>query len=252
MNRSPPRSVSCCSSGSPRRHLATAQSPDVRLGGHMTTARSGHSATLLPQRASAHPGGASPSSGILASAKSQIQTPALSLRRTMMTARREHTATSLRTTNSAGRVTVMAARWRAPSSSTRPRHVQSDGQLEYGEGWPTAILSNGQGLVIGGYGVVTYPDIAPLNSTIRPREHSAPRPPISAGRGAFAPHRLCLLTAPSCFRSVPAQLYDPTSDSSVRAMMKRAVRAVALTNGKVLFAGVRIRRSVASANCTTL
>ena len=81
----------------------------------------------------------------------------------------------------------------------------------------------------------------PLNFTIRQPEYSKRLAHMSGAADAtFARRRCCCMTGPFCFPgSLPAQLYDPVSDSfsPSGAMSTELSAAATLMNGQVLFAG---------------
>ena len=237
--------------------IATAQSSGTfSRASDMTIARSGHSATLLPNGQVLIAGGTSTSSfsstRVLDSA--EVYDPEANAFRsigTMTTARRMHTATLLPD----GTVLIVGgydeggalagAELYDPVAGT----FRATGSLGTARGGHTAILlPTGKVLVIGGYGTRAYPDVAPA-------ELYDPASRTFSAAGGYVGRGGCDFCAPSVLLSdgtvlfpgqYPAQLYDPRSDSFSPGgmMISDQQGAVALTNGKVLFAGgVEIGRS---------
>jgi hypothetical protein len=226
--------------------IATAQSSGTfNSTGNMTTARSLHSATLLPNGQVLIAGGASTSSGILASA--EVYVPDADTFRSvgkMTTARRMHTATLLQDDKVlivggyGERGALASAELFDPVGDT----FSATGNLSTARGGHTAILlPTGKVLIIGGYGVGTYPDVAPA-------ELYDPASGTFSSAGAYIGRGGCDFCAPSILLAdgtvlfpgqYPAQLYDPRSDafSPSGMMISDQSAGVALTNGKVLFAG---------------
>ena len=226
--------------------IVTAQSSGTfASASNMTTARSLHSATLLPNGQVLIAGGASTSSGILASA--EIYDPdAVTFRSvgTMTAARRMHTATLLPddTVLIVGGYGEGGALASAELFDPVTATFRATDNLSTARGGHTAILlPTGKVLVIGGYGVGTYPDVAPA-------ELYDPASRTFTAAGAYIGRGGCDFCAPSILLGdgtvlfpgqYPAQLYDPKSDSFSPSGMSISdlSEAVALTNGKVLFAG---------------
>ena len=226
--------------------IATAQSSGTFTSvSNMTTARSLHSATLLPNGQVLITGGASTSSGILAGA--EVYDPDANTFRsvgTMTTARRMHTATLLPddTVLIVGGYGQGGALASAELFDPVGRTFRATGSVSTARGGHTAILlPTGKVLVIGGYGVGTYPDVAPAE-LYDPASHTFSAAGAYIGRGG------CDFCAPSTRLAdgtvlfpgqYPAQLYDPRSDSFSPSgmMISDKSQAVALTNGRVLFAG---------------
>jgi hypothetical protein len=221
--------------------------------GNMSAARSLHSATLLPDGKVLIAGGASSSSGVLASAE-VYDSEANTFRSVglMTTARRMHTATLLPDDTvlivggyGEGGVALASAELFDPVGGT----FRATGSLSTARGGHTAILlATGKVLVLGGYGTRTYPDVAPAE-LYDPASHTFSAAGAYTGRGGcdFCAPSILLADGTVLFPGqYPAQLYDPTSDSfSVGGtMISDQSAAVTLTNGKVLFAGgVEIGRS---------
>lgn len=227
--------------------IATAQSGAFSGTGSMTTARSLHSATLLPNGQVLIAGGESipPAPGILASA--EVYDPDAGRFRaagTMMTARRMHTATLLPDDNVlivggyGERGALASAELFNPLSGA----FTATGNLITARGGHTAILlPTGKVLVIGGYGTNAYPNVAPA-------ELYDPASRTFSPAGAYVGRGGCDFCAPATLLAdgavlfpgqYPAQLYDPASDSfSPSGMMISDQSAAArLTNGTVLLAG---------------
>jgi Galactose oxidase, central domain len=225
--------------------IATAQSPGTfALTSDMTTPRSLHSATLLPNGQVLIAGGAS--GGVLASA--EVYDPSERTFRAvgaMTTARRLHSATLLPD----NRVLIVggygedggalaSAEIFDPATGT----FNATGSLRAARGFHTAILlQTGAVLVIGGYGTRAYPNVAPAelydlaSGVFRPA-------------GAYVGRGGCDFCAPSVLLhdgtvlfpgEFPTQLYDPASDSFSPGgrMTNDLSGAAVLTNGQVLFAG---------------
>jgi hypothetical protein len=249
MRSFPPRSVFVLFFGvASAATIATAQSSGTFApAGNMTTARSGHSATLLPNGQVLIAGGASTSSasGILTSG--EVYDPDAGRFRfvgTMTMARRMHSATLLPddTVLIVGGYGDGGALASAELFDPVGGTFRATGNLSTARGGHTAILlPTGNVLVIGGYGVGTYPDIAPA-------ELYDPATGTFSAAGAYIGRGGCDFCAPSILLAdgtvlfpgrYPAQLYDPRTDSFSPSgmMISDQSEAVALTNGKVLFAG---------------
>ena len=225
---------------------ASAQSSGTfASAGNMTTARSLHSATLLPNGQVLIAGGASTNSGILASV--EVYDPDAHAFRsvgTMTTARRMHTATLLPddTVLIVGGYGEGGALASAELFDPVARTFNATGSLSTARGGHTAILlPTGKVLVIGGYGTGTYPDIAPA-------ELYDPASRTFSAAGGYVGRGGCDFCAPSVLLAdgtvlfpgrYPAQVYDPKSDSFTPSgmMISDQSAGVTLTNGKVLFAG---------------
>jgi hypothetical protein len=238
--------------------MATAQSSGTFApASAMTIARSGHSATLLPNGRVLIAGGASAasfsSSRVLDSA--EVYDPEANTFRsigTMTTARRMHTATLLPDDTvliaggyDEGGGALASAELYDPVGGT----FRATGSLSVARGGHTAILlPTGKVLVIGGYGTRAYPDVAPAE-LYDPASHTFSAAGAYVGRGGcdFCAPSILLADGTVLFPGqYPAQLYDPRSDSFSPGgmMISDQQGAVALTNGKVLFAGgVEIGRS---------
>ena len=229
--------------------IATAQSSGTfTRTGNMTTARSFHSATLLPNGQVLIAGGDSISAGSGTLASAELYDPDTGKFRaagTMTTPRRLHTATLLPDDKvlivggyrEGGRALASAELF-DPVSGT----FSATGNLSTARGGHTAILlPTGEVLVIGGYGTNTYPDVAPAE-LYDPVSRTFRAAGAYVGRDGcdFCPPAVLLADGTVLFPGqYPAQIYDPTSDSFTPSGMVIGDQsaAAALTNGKVLFAG---------------
>jgi hypothetical protein len=108
-------------------------------------------------------------------------------------------------------------------------------------GHTAILLPTGKVLIVGGYGTHSYPDIAPA-------ELFDPASETFSAAGAYVGRGGCDFCAPSILLpdgtvlfpgQYPAQLYDPATDSFRPGgmMIGDEAAAIALTNGRVLFAG---------------
>ena len=233
--------------------IVTAQSPGTfGQTSSMTSARSGHTATLLSNGQVLIAGGEQylqqqfGASVVLASV--EIYDPGAGSFRaagTMMTARRMHTATLLPN----DRVLIVGGYGEGGSTLADAElfdlatgTFSAAGSLITARGGHTAILlPSGAVLVIGGYGTNAYPNVAPA-------ELYDPATGAFKAAGAYVGHGGCDFCAPAVLLhdgtvlfpgQFPAQLYDPVSDSfsPSGATSTELSAAATLMNGQVLFAG---------------
>jgi Kelch motif protein len=232
--------------------IATGQSSGTfARTGNMTTARSQHTATQLPNGKVLIAGGVqstSLSGAPLILAVTELYDPGTGTFNpagNMTTARRMHTSTLL----ADGRVliaggygaegAVASAELYDPSTGS----FTATGDMITARGGHTAILlANGKVLMVGGYGTAAgYPMVAAAEL------YDAPSGTFTAG-GAYVGRGGCDFCAPAILLpdgrvlfpgQYPAQLYDPITNAfSVDGMMiSDHSAATLLTNGKVLFAG---------------
>lgn len=216
--------------------------------GDMTTPRSFHSATVLPDGRVLMAGGESTSAprGILASA--ELYDPDAGGFRaagSMTTRRRLHTATLLQDDTvlivggygQDGDALVSAELFDTVSGTFHPT-----GDLSTARGGHSAILlPTGKVLVIGGYGTRSYPTLAPAELyDPASRTFSAAGPYVGRGGCDFCAPAVLLADGTVLFSGQhPAQVYDPASDAFSPSGMtiSETSAAAALTNGHVLFAG---------------
>jgi hypothetical protein len=218
----------------------------------MTSARSGHTATLLPNGHVLIAGGALHlqqqfgAGVILASA--EVYDPGAGTVRaagTMKTARRGHTATLLPDDRvlivggyGEGGTALASAELFDPATET---FSPTGSLITARSGHTTIVLPTGAILVVGGYGTRAYPNVAPA-------ELYDPASETFKAAGAYVGRGGCDFCAPAVLLhdgtvlfpgQSPAQLYDPVSDSfSPSGVMSAEVSAAAtLINGQVLFAG---------------
>jgi len=214
--------------------------------GSMTTARSLHSATLLPNGQVLLAGGTASSNGALASA--ELYDPGTGTFRsagTMTTARRLHSATLLPD----GRVLIIGgdreggtALASAELFDPATGIFSATGSLRSARVGHTAILlATGNVLVVGGYGTRAYPELAPA-------EIYDPLSGTFSAAGAYVGRGGCDFCAPAVLLpdgtvlfpgQYPAQVYDPVSGafSPSGMMIEEQSTSAALTNGQVMFAG---------------
>jgi hypothetical protein len=233
--------------------IGAAQSPGtfVRTSS-MTSARSGHAATLLPDGQVLITGGASHrpqqfGAGVILASVEVYDPRAGTFRAagTMTTARRGHTATLLPDDRvlivggyGEGATALASAELFDPATET----FSPTGSLITARSGHTAILlPTGAILVIGGYGTRAYPNLAPA-------ELYDPATGTFKAAGTYVGRGGCDFCAPSVLLhdgtvlfpgQSPAQLYDPVSDSfsPSGAMSMELSAAATLMNGQVLFAG---------------
>jgi hypothetical protein len=233
--------------------IVTAQSPGTfAQTSRMTSARSGHTATLLSNGQVLIAGGALyrqqqfGASVVLASV--EVYDPGAGTFRaagTMTTARRMHTATLLPNDRvlivggyGEGGSALADAELFDPATGT----YRATGSLITARAGHTVIpLASGTVLVIGGYGENAYPNVAPA-------ELYDPDTGAFKAAGAYVGRGGCDFCAPAVLLhdgtvlfsgQFPAQLYDPVSDSfsPSGAMSTELSAAATLMNGQVLFAG---------------
>ena len=217
----------------------------------MTTARSLHTATLLPNGKVLLAGGTRSTSLSVPSvtlAGAELYEPdagRFSPAGDMTTARRLHTATLL----ADGRVLIAGGYGTAGGAVASTELYDpftgtftATGDMITAKGGHTAIvLLNGKVLIVGGYGTGSYPNVAPA-------ELYDPASGTFTAAGAYIGRGGCDFCAPAVLLpdgkvlfpgQYPAQLYDPISDSFRPAGMMIADHSTAtlLANGKVLFAG---------------
>ena len=229
--------------------IATAQvAGTFTRAGDMTTARSNHTATLLPDGKVLIAGG----DGLASAELFDPATGTFSRTGDMAVARRGHTATLL----ADGRVLIAGG---GPAGEPVARAELYDystgtftatGSMITPRGWHTAILlPNGKVMMVGGNGTAGYPTTAAA-------ELYDPATGMFTASGSYVALGACDFCAPATLLSdgkvlfagqYPAQLYDPVSDSfSPTGAMVDPDHSTAtlLPTGKVLFAGgVDIGRS---------
>lgn len=232
-----------------------AQSGSFVQTGDMTTARSQHTATLLPNGHVLITGGVQSSS--LASGRVLATTERydpvsgrFAPTANMTTTRRLHTATLLPD----GRVLIVGgygggdSAWGSPLASAELYDPSTDsftktGDLTTARGGHTAVLlSSGQVLIVGGASARTFPN------NLAPAELYDPGSGTFSSTGEYVARGECDFCAPSVLLAdgtvlfpgqYPAQVYDPhTNAFTVTGMMIGDHSAAALLlNGHVLFAG---------------
>lgn len=212
--------------------------------GDMVSARSQHSATLLPDGRVLIAGGASSNVAI---ASTEIYDPAAGTFRIatpMSTARRGHTATLLPDDTvllvggwGNGGALASAELYDPVSGTLSPA-----GNLNTPRGGHSAILlATGTVLIVGGYGTNAYPDVAPAE-LYDPSSRTFVPAGDYVGRGGcdFCAPSVPLPDGTALFPGqYPAQIYDPgtNSFSPVGMMLRDQSTAAVLMNGQVLFAG---------------
>jgi hypothetical protein len=233
--------------------IGAAQSPGRFVQtSSMRSARSGHTATLLPNGQVLIAGGALHlrqqfGAGVVLASAEVYDSGAgtFDAAGTMTTARRIHTATLLpddRVLIVGGYGEAGAALASAELFDLATGTFSATGSLMTARGGHTAILlPTGAVLVIGGYGTRAYPNVAPA-------ELYDPDSGTFKAAGPYVGRGGCDFCAPSVLLhdgtvlfpgQYPAQLYDPVSDSfsPSGAMGTELSAAATLMNGEVLFAG---------------
>ena len=231
--------------------IATAQSAGTfTRTGDMRTARSFHTATLLPNGKVLIAGGGQSTtpSGSVSLASTELYDPRAGTfgpGTDMTTRRRGHTATLL----ADGRVLIAGGYGEAGALASAELYDPSTGtftatgDMITARGGHTAVLlSNGRVIILGGSSwPAPYPPIAPA-------EIYDPATGVFTAAGSYVGRNACDFCAPAILladRTVlfpgqyPTQVYDPASDSFSPSGMtiNDESGATLLTNGKVLFAG---------------
>ena len=233
---------------------ARAQSGSFTPTGDLATARSQHSATLLPNGNVLIAGGVqSSSNGTRVLASNELYDPTSGRfipAAKMTTTRRLHTATLLPD----GRVLIAGgyggdnSAWGAPLASAELYDPSLDrftktGDLITARGFHTALLlPGGQVLIVGGFGVGTYPNNMALAELYDPTLGTFTPAGAYVGRGA------CDFCAPSVLLAdgtvlfpgqYPAQVYDRRTNAFTLTgtMIDDHSAATLLLNGNVLLAG---------------
>jgi hypothetical protein len=208
--------------------------------GSMTTARAGHTATLLADGRVLIAGGSQEASAEIYDPATGIFSPTGS----MSTPRWQHTSTLLPD----GRVLMAGGgNGAGPLASIDiydpGRGVFSPaGNLLFPRGGHSAILlANGTVLLVGGYGLAAWPVLAPAEVYDPATGVSTPAGPYVGVSGCdFCDPSTVLADGRVLFpQQAPAQLYDPASNlfSITGTMLDDRDAAAPLLNGNVLFAG---------------
>ena len=233
--------------------IVAAQSPGRFVQtSSMRSARSGHTATLLPNGQVLIAGGALHlrqqfGAGVVLASAEVYDSDAgtFDAAATMTTARRSHTATLLPD----DRVLIVGGYGDggAPLASAELFDLatgtfSATGSLLTARGGHTAILlPTGAVLVIGGYGTRGFPDVAPAELYDPPSgTFKAAGPYVGRGGCDFCAPSVLLHDGSVLFSGQqPAQRYDPVSNSfsPSGAMSTELSAAATLMNGQVLFAG---------------
>jgi hypothetical protein len=237
--------------------IATAPSSGTFVGiGAMTTARSLHTATLLPNGQVLIAGGEQGNSlgsapAILASAELyDPDTGQFNSAGVMTTGRRLHTSTLLPDGRvfiaggygaggpAGGTTAVGTAEIYDPTSGT----FTPTGAMMTPRGGHTAILlSTGKVVMVGGYGVGSYPDLAPAE-LYDPAlgTFTAAGPYVGRGGCDFCAPAVLLADGTVLFTGQsPAQIYDPVTNAfrATGMTMSDPSAAALLPSGNVLLAG---------------
>lgn len=224
----------------------SAQSPQgFTRTGDMITARSVHTATLLPGGKVLIAGGSNSGSSLASAELYDPRSGTFNPAGAMATGRMAHTATLLPDGHvliaggyaSLGNTTASAELF-DPSSGT----FRTTGALNTARAGHTAILlSTGKVLFVGGYGTSAYPNLAAAE-IYEPATGSFTPGPAYVGRGGcdFCAPATLLADGRVLFTGqYPAQVYDPLTNAFGAAGMATADHstAVLLRNGRVLLAG---------------
>jgi len=238
---------------SPRLH-AQAQSGSFTPTGSMITARSQHTATLLPDGRVLVTGGVSQAGGYHTLSSAELYDPATGLftvAASMTTGRRMHEATLLpdgRVLITGGYGGETSAGWGSPLASAELYDPSSDrftttGNLIAATGGHSALLlASGRVLIVGGSGVGMFPD------NVAPAQLYDPDMGTFTAAAAYAGRSECDFCAPAVLladgtvlflHQYPAQIYDPDTNAFrvTGRMIEDHTGSTLLLNGKGLLAG---------------